>query len=295
MGCIQEPDHSSSFPVQKSGSLEAGELGNCDEIETITTQESFLTRHPREDNSKRNDDELPPIEKASQNGCDPQKNSHACESSGNERDNCSDKNISLPVELDARNDFNLVNSKLSITRELSSSCDNESPVLDKLVEEFTESPSKNNFKNPSEHKITQNKLTKPLITYRCYKRKKCTDGTDRQSILLREKEKISVLTRWSMLANANPSCSDESSCEECPVDNVPDLNQSVELSERVKPLNQTQDETSCRNCSVVFLTDLNHSAELSEGGELYQTQEKVWFPGDSLKTCDLLHKIIVDK
>jgi hypothetical protein len=100
-----------------------------------------------------------------------------------------------------------------------------------------------------------------------------------------------------MLANANadPSSSDdESSCDECPAHNVPDLNQSVEPSEREKPLDKTQDDASCRSSSRVLLTDLNQSAELSERGELDQTQEKVWFLSDSLKLYGLLVKISID-
>jgi len=83
-----------------------------------------------------------------------------------------------------------------------------------------------------------------------------------------------------MLANGNPGLSNESSSEESPVDNVPDLNQSVGLSERGQALSETQDETSCRSCSMVFQTDLNQSAELSERGELCQTEEKVRLPGN---------------
>lgn len=261
----------------------------------VTTEKSFLTRHPCAANLKRDVSELPPVEKASQNGCDTQRNSYVSESTGNECDNFSNKkDISPSVELDTGNGFNLINSETSVTREFSSACGDKYLVLNKSMEEFTDSPSKDNFRNPSEHKVMQTNLPSRLITYRCYKRKKCMDGTDRQSNLSHEKDNISVLTKWSMLANANPGSSDESSCDGCPVDNVPDLNQSVDLSEKGKPLNQTQDETSCRSCSMVFLTDLNQSAELSERGELYQTQEKVWLPGDSLKPYGLLLKVPVD-
>lgn len=259
------------------------ELGNCDETEMIiTTKESFLTRYPCEDNSKKDVGELLSIKKASQDGCDTQKNSCVDENSGVECDSGSNgKNISLPIELDAGNDFNLINSETPITREFSAPCGDESLVLNKSTDRFTESPSKDNCGSQSEKKVT----------YRCYKRKKCKDGTDKKSSLSHEKENIPVLTKWSMLANANLSSGDESSCDECPVNNVPDLNQPVELSEGGRPLNQTLDGTSCRSCSMFFLTDLNQSAELSERGDLYQTQEKVWLPGDSLKPYNLLLKI----
>ncbi|TKY45344.1 hypothetical protein E2542_SST30706 [Spatholobus suberectus] len=135
-------------------------------------------------------------------------------------------------------------------------CDTQrnSYASESSVDEPTDSHSKDNFRNPSGHMVLQTNLTSPLITFnRCYKRKKGLDGTDRQSNLSHEKENISVLTKWSMLvANDNRCSSDESSSEECPVDNVPDLNQSVELSESGKALNETQDETSWRSCSMVF-------------------------------------------
>lgn len=106
------------------------------------------------DNSKRDVDELAPIEKVSQNGCDSQENSYACERSGNECNNGSNKNIISPLaELDAGNDFNLINSEASVTKELSSARGDESLVLNNSTEEFTESPSKENFRNPSEHEV----------------------------------------------------------------------------------------------------------------------------------------------
>ncbi|XP_061360153.1 uncharacterized protein LOC133304177 isoform X2 [Gastrolobium bilobum] len=290
LGIVKQSDCSSLLPIQNPGGLNAGELGKYDATEVIvTTQNSCSTRDPCEDNFKRDAGELPPVEKASQNDCGTLRNSYAGENSGNECDNCSNKKIISPsVELDGGNGFNLVNSKTSVTRESSSACGNDSPVLNKSMEEFTDSPSKDNLKNPSEHIVMQTNLTSPLITFnRCYKRKKCLDGTDRQSKLLHEKENIPVLTKWSMLANGNPCSSDESSCEECPVDNVPDLNLSMELSESGKPLNQIQDKTSLRSCSMVFLTDLNQSTELSDIGELYQTQEKVK-NADSPCTCGVV-------
>ncbi|TKY65377.1 CHROMATIN REMODELING 4 [Spatholobus suberectus] len=293
--CFEQPDCSSLLPLQNTGDPNTGETGNYNATEMMaTTHESFSTTHPCEDNIKRDVSELPRVEKASQNNCDTQRNSYASESSGNGCDNCSNKkNVSPPVELDASNDFNLVNSETLITREFSSANVNESPVLNNSVDEPTDSHSKDNFRNPSGHMVLQTNLTSPLITFnRCYKRKKGLDGTDRQSNLSHEKENISVLTKWSMLvANDNRCSSDESSSEECPVDNVPDLNQSVELSESGKALNETQDETSWRSCSMVFLTDLNQSAELSERGELCQTQEKVkstdspCSPGVVSETC----------
>ena len=272
------------LPVQRPGVPvpEPGELGISDETEmTVTTNESFLTRLPCEDKSKKDADEFPPTKKASQNGSDTQKNSFVGENSGNECDNGSNiNNISPSAELDAGNDFNLINSETSIPKEISAACDNESLVLNKSTDRSTESPSEDNFGNQSEEKVAQTNLAGPLITYRCYKRKRSMDGTD--------KENIPVLTKWSMLANANPDSCDESSCDESPANNVLDLNQSVEISEREKPLGHTQDETSCRSSSRVFLTDLNQSVELSERGELDQTQEKVWLPCDSLKPYDLL-------
>lgn len=269
--CIKQPDHSTPLPVQRPGVLvpEPGELGISDETEMIvTTNESFLTRQPCEDNSKKDVDGFPPAKKASQNGSDTQKNSFVGENSGNECDNGSNiNNISPSAELDAGKDFNLINSETSIPKEISAACDKESLVLNKSTDISTESPSEDNFGNQSEEKVAQMKLAGPLITYQCYKRKRSMDGTD--------KENIPVLTKWSMLANANPDSCDESSCDESPANNVLDLNQSVEISEREKPLGHTQDETSCRSSSRVFLTDLNQSVELSERGELDQTQEKV--------------------
>ncbi|RDX81106.1 Protein CHROMATIN REMODELING 4, partial [Mucuna pruriens] len=289
MPCLRQPDCSSQLPVQSPDGPKIGELGNFDATEMMaTTHKSFSTTHPCEDNIKRDDvGELPPVEKTSQNDCDIQRNSHASESSGNGCDNCSNKKIvSPPVELDAGNDFNLVNSETLITREFSSSCVNKSPVLNNSVDEPTDSHSKDNFRNPTGHMVLQTNLTSPLVTFnRCYKRKKGLDGTDRQSNLMHKKEKISVLTKWSMLANGNTCSSGESSSEECPVDNVPDLNQSMELSERGKALNETQDETSCRSSSMVFLTDLNQSAELSERGEPCESQEKVWLPDMREQLC----------
>ncbi|KAK7340334.1 hypothetical protein VNO77_21036 [Canavalia gladiata] len=278
MLCFKQPDCSSLLPVQKPGGPKAGELENCDATEMIiTAQKSFSTTHPCEDNVKGDVSELSTAEKASLNDCDTQRNSCASESSGNKCNNRSNKKIISPlVELDSGNDCNLVTSETSIAKEFYSACVNETPILNNSVDESTDSHSKDNSRNPSGHMVMQTNLTSPLLTFnRCYKRKKGSDGTDRQSKLLHEKENISVLTKWSMLANCNPCSSNESSCEECPVDNVPDLNQSVELSEKGKPLNETQDETSCRNCSTFFLTDLNQSAELSERGKLCQTQEKV--------------------
>ncbi|XP_027349361.1 uncharacterized protein LOC113860971 isoform X2 [Abrus precatorius] len=269
--CFKQPDCSSLVPVQKPSGLRAGELGNYDATELmVTTKKSFSASHSCEDEAKRDVGEFSSVEKASQNDCDSQRSSYA-------HKNCSNKKIISPlVELDAGNGCNLVNSETSITKEFSSSHVNESPVLNNSVDESTDSHTKDNsFINPPGHVVKQTNLISPLITFnRCYKRKKGLDGTDRQSKLLHKKENISVLTKWSMLANGNPCSSDESSCEECPVDNVPDLNQSVELSERGKLLNETQDETLYRSCSTVFLTDLNQSAELSERGELCQTQEK---------------------
>lgn len=295
-GCVQQPD-CSSFPVQKPGGLKAEEDGNYGATEIIvTTQKSFSTRQPCGDTFKRDVGELPQVERASQNGHDTQKNSCASESSGNECDNRSNKKvISLSVELDVENGSSLVSSETPIIRDFSFPRGIESPVINKSMEEFTVSPSKDNFRNPSGHMVMQANLTNPFITFsRCYKRRKSLNGTDRQSNLFHEKEKISALTKWSMLANGDACSSDKSSCEECPEDSLPDLNQSVELSERGKPLNQSQDETSCRSCPMVFLMDLNQSAELSERGEFCQTREEVWLPGDSLKPCGLLLKILVD-
>ncbi|KAK7394693.1 hypothetical protein VNO78_15228 [Psophocarpus tetragonolobus] len=269
---FKQPACSSLFPFQNADDPKTGEIGNYDATEIMAKHESFSITHACEDNIKRDADELPPVEKASENDCDNQRNSYAEESSGNGCDNHSNKIISPPVNLDAGNDFNLVNSETLITRELSSACVNKSHVSNNSVEEPTDLQSKENLENPSGHMVSQTNLTSPIITFnRCYKRKKGSE----QSNLLHKKENVSVLTKWSMLANGNPCSSNESSSEECPVDNGPDLNQSVELSERGKTLGKTQDETSCRSCSMVFLTDLNQSAELSARGELCQTQEKV--------------------
>lgn len=287
---VEQPDCSSP-QFHKLDSLKSGEHGNCDATEVIvTTEKSFSTSHQCGDTLERDAGELPAVEKASLNGCGPQRNSHASEGSGNEFGNCPNKQcISPSVKLDAENGFNLVSSEASVTRECSSAQGNDSPVLNKSIEEITDSQSKDNFKNPSGHMVKQTNLTRPIITFnRCYKRKKCLDVTDRQSKLLHEKENISALTKWSKLVNVNACSTDESSCEEGPVGNVPDLNQSVDHSERGKPLNQTQDEGCSRSCSTVFLTDLNQSAEPSERGELYQTREKVWLSGDFLKPYGLL-------
>ncbi|KAI5416323.1 hypothetical protein KIW84_041397 [Lathyrus oleraceus] len=78
---------------------------------------------------------------------------------------------------------------------------------------FTESPSKDNFGNQSEHRVMKTNLNRPL--------------TDKKSNSLHKKENIPVLARWSMLGNANPSSSDGSSCDECPVNNVPDPHQQL--------------------------------------------------------------------
>lgn len=205
--------------------------------------------------------------KPSQNDCDTQKNSSGGENSDIECDDGSNKNNIPPsVELDASNDINVINSEASITREISAACADESLVLKKSTDRFTESPSKDNSGNLTECKVTKTNLTRPLKTYQCYKRKKCTNGTDKKSNSLHEKENIPILAKWSMLANANPSSSNGSSCDECPLNNVPDLNQT-----------QTQDDTSSRSCSRIFPTDLNLSAELSERGDLHQTREKVCF------------------
>ncbi|XP_027930020.1 uncharacterized protein LOC114186182 isoform X2 [Vigna unguiculata] len=255
-----------------------------------TAHESFSTEHPCEDNIKKDDEELPIVEKTSDNDCDTQRNSYASKSSGIGCDNCSNK-ISLPVELGAGNDSNLDNSEM-ITRDISSAQVNTSPVCNISMDDPTDCCSKDNIRNPSGDTVIRAKLTSPLITFnRCYKRKKGLNGNGKQSSLLHTKENISVLTKWSMLANGNLCSSDESSSEECPVDNVPDLNQSVELSEKGKTFNETQYETSCRSCSMSFLTDLNQSAELTERGELCQTQEKVkssdspCSPGVVSETC----------
>ncbi|KAL2330211.1 hypothetical protein Fmac_017792 [Flemingia macrophylla] len=277
--CFRQPDCSSLLPVQNPGGPKIGELGTCGATEMMTTtHKSFSATHPCKDNiNKRDVGELAPVEKASHNDCDTQRNSYASERSGNECDNCSNKKIvSLPVELDAGTDFNLVNSETLIAREFSSENVNKSSILNEPVDKATDSHPKDNFRNPSENMVLQTNLTSPLITFnRCYKRKKGLDGADRQSNLSHKKESISVLTKWSMLANGNPCSSDESSSEECPIENVPDLNQSVELSERGKALNETHDGKICRSCSKAFVTDLNQSSVPSERGEFCQTQEKV--------------------
>ncbi|KAG4388849.1 hypothetical protein AAZX31_09G232000 [Glycine max] len=287
--CFKQPICSSLLPLQNICDPKTGELVNYDATQIrATTHESSSATNPSEDNIKRDVSELPLVENASQNDCDTQRNSYADESSGNGCDNCSNNINSLPVELDAGDDLNLVKSETLIIREFSSACVNKSPVSNNSVDEPTDSHSNVNFKNPSGDMVLQTNLTSPIITFnRCYKRKKGLE----QSNLSHKKESISALTKWSMLANGNPGLSNESSSEESPVDNVPDLNQSVGLSERGQALSETQDETSCRSCSMVFQTDLNQSAELSERGELCQTEEKVKItdspcpPGVVSETC----------
>ncbi|KAI5397076.1 hypothetical protein KIW84_063050 [Lathyrus oleraceus] len=102
--------------------------------------------------------------------------------------------------------FNVSNSEASVKREISAACGDESLVLNKSTDRFTESPSKDNFGNQSEHRVTKTNLNRPL--------------TDKKSNSLHKKENIPVLARWSMLGNANPSSSDGSSCDECPVNNL---------------------------------------------------------------------------
>ncbi|MED6158497.1 hypothetical protein PIB30_033316 [Stylosanthes scabra] len=253
---------SSWLPIRKPDSLEFGEQGNCDAEEVIvTTDKSFSSRHQCEDTSEtaRGAGELLAVqaEKASTNDCGPHGNSCATEISNNELSNCPNIQCTSPlVELDAGNGSNLVGSEACITRECSSPKGNESPVSNKSrIEEFTDSQLKDGFSNPSRRKVIKTKLSTPLITFnRCYKRKRDSDAIGGQSELLHRKENISALAKWSMLVDVNASASstDESSCEECPVDKVPDLNQSVD-----------------------HLADLNQSAELSERGELNQDREKV--------------------
>ncbi|BAT83552.1 Protein CHROMATIN REMODELING 4 [Vigna angularis] len=292
MPCFKQRDYSSLPLLQSTGDPKTEVLGNNDTIEAMATaHESFSTEDPCEDNIKNDDGELPIVEKTSDNDCNTQRNSCALESSCNGCDNCSNK-ISLPVELGAVNDFNLVNSETLITRDISSSQVNTSTISNISMDDPTGCRPKGNIGNPSVDRVIRANLTSPLITFsRCYKRKKWLDGNDKQNSLLHTKENISVLTKWSMLANGNLCSSDESSSEECPVDNVPDLNQSVELSEKGKTLSETKYKKSCRSCSMSFLTDLNQSAELTERGELCQTQEKVkssdspCSPGVVSETC----------
>ncbi|MED6111113.1 hypothetical protein PIB30_049557 [Stylosanthes scabra] len=275
---------SSWLPIRKPDSLEFGEQGNCDATEVIvTTDKSFSSRHQCEDTSEtaRDAGELLDVqaEKVSTNDCCPPGNSGAPEISNDEFSNCPNIQCTSPlVELDAGNRLNLVDPEACITRECSSPKGNESPVSNKSrIEEFTDSQLKDGFTNPSRRKVIKTKLSTPLITFnRCYKRKRDSDAIDGQSELLHRKEKISALAKWSMLVDVNASASstNESSCEECSVDKVPDLNQSVDHLERGKLLNQTQNEASSKSCTMGFLADLNQSAELSRG-ELNQAREKV--------------------
>ncbi|XP_015961867.1 uncharacterized protein LOC107485842 [Arachis duranensis] len=275
---------SSWLPVRKPDSLRSGEQGNCDATEVMVTRsKSFSSRHQCEDTSEtaRDAGELLAVhaEKASKNASGPLGDSCATEISKNEFSNCPNIQCTSPsVKLDAGNGLNLVGSEACITRECSSPKGNESSVLNKSrIEEFTDSQLKDGFINPSRRKVIKTKLGSPLITFnRCHKRKRDSDATDGQSELLHGKENISALAKWSMLVNVNASASstNESSCEECPVDKVPDLNQSVDHLERGKLLNQIQNEAFSKSCSTVFLADLNQSVELSERGVLNQAREK---------------------
>lgn len=67
--------------------------------------------------------------------------------------------------------FNVSNSEASVKREISAACGDESLVLNKSTYRFTESPSKDNFGNQSEHRVTKTNLNRPLMTYQCYKGK----------------------------------------------------------------------------------------------------------------------------
>lgn len=275
---IEQQGCSSSLPDQKPGRLKKGEHGDCDATST----------RPCGDTPEKDAVELPPVKKASQNGGDIQKISYASEISSNKCGSSDTKYILPSVESDAGNGINLVSSETSIARKCNFVCADGSPILNKSMEEFTDSLSKDNFRNLSGHMVMQSNLTNSLITFnRCYKRKRRLDRTDTQSNMIHEEGKVSLPNKWSMLANGNTCSCNESSCKRCSVDNADDIHQSMELAERGKPLNQTQDETSCRSSSVVILTDLNQSAELSETEKLYQTREEVCFlsclPGDSLK------------
>ncbi|KAK7269087.1 hypothetical protein RIF29_21803 [Crotalaria pallida] len=274
--CVEQQECSSSLPVQNHGGLKAGEHGDYDATEMIVSKQKPVSARPCEDTFERDVVELPPAEKVSQNKCDIQKISYASESSSNKYDRFSDKKSIFPlVDSDAGNDFNLVSSETSIARKCSLACADGSPTLNKSMEEFSDSLSKDNSGKLPGRMVIQCNSTSSVITFnRCYKRKRRLDRTNVQSSMSREEGNISLLTKWSMLANGNACSCNESSCKKCFVDNVEDIHQSMELAERGKPLNQTQDETSSRNCSVVILTDLNQSAELSdEIGEIYQTQE----------------------
>ncbi|KAE9589664.1 hypothetical protein Lal_00000086 [Lupinus albus] len=280
---------SSPLPAQEHGRPQTGEHGHYDATEMVLSKQKSISTRSCEVASGREAVELPPAEKASQKGCHFQKVSYASESSSNKCDSFSDKKSNFPsVELNDVNGFNLVSSERSIARKCSFACADGSPILDKPKEELVDSLSKDNFRNLSP---TQNNSTRSLITFdRCYKRKRRLDRrTDTESNLLHKKGNISLLTRWSMLANGNACSCNESFCKRCSVDSVEDIHHSMELAKIGKPLNQTEGETSCRNYSGVILTDLNQSAELAERGELYQTQEVK--NADSPSTYEAVTKI----
>ncbi|KAI5414656.1 hypothetical protein KIW84_040218 [Lathyrus oleraceus] len=92
--------------------------------------------------------------------------------------------------------FNVSNSEASVKREISAACGDESLVLNKSTDRFTESSSKDNFGNQSEHRVTKANLNRPL--------------TDEKSNSLHKKENIPVLAKWSMLGNASPSSCNKS-------------------------------------------------------------------------------------
>ncbi|XP_019453062.1 PREDICTED: uncharacterized protein LOC109354790 isoform X2 [Lupinus angustifolius] len=280
---------SSSLPAQEHGGPQTGEHGDYDATEMMVSKQKSVSTRSCEDAPGREAVEIPPVEKASQKGCDIRKVSHASESSSNRCDNCSDKKCDFSsVELNAGNGFNLVSSETSIARKCSFACADGSPILDKPKEELTDSLFKDSCRILSP---MQSNLTRSLATFnRCYKRKRRLDRkTDTESNVLHKKGNVPLLTRWSMLPNGNACSCNESSCKICSVDNVEDIHHSMELAKREKPLNQAQGEISCRNHSVVILTDLNQSAELAESGELYQAQEVK--NADSSSTYEAVSKI----
>ncbi|CAL0321052.1 unnamed protein product [Lupinus luteus] len=279
---------SSPLPAQEHGRPQTGEHGDYDATEMMVSKQKSVSTRSCEDTSGREALEIPPVEKASQKGCDIRKVSHANESSSNRCDSCSDKKCSFPsVELNAGNGFNLVSSETFIARKCSFAYADGSPILDKPKEELADSLSKDDFRNFSP---TQSNSIRSLITFdRCYKRKRRLDRkTDTESNVLHKKGNASLLTRWSMLPNGNACSCNESSCKRCSVDNVEDIHHPMEVSKREKPLTETQGEISCRNYSVVILTDLNQSAEFAESGEIYQAQE---VKNDSPTTYEAVSKI----
>ncbi|KAI5442256.1 hypothetical protein KIW84_011355 [Lathyrus oleraceus] len=95
------------------------------------------------------------------------------------------------------------------------------------------------------------------------------NGTDKKNNSLHEKENIPVLARWSMLGNANPSSSDGSSCDECPVNNVPDPHQQL--------LPQTiQNHVALHNVGYDLRSACNHGIGLQLPSKTFVLHDLPW-------------------